>query len=58
MESAPFGQIAYVYNVPFLAVRCVSDTGDGSEYATNLESCCLEIRDLALEIIKGQVESK
>lgn len=53
MESAPFGQIAYVYNVPFLAVRCVSDTGDGSEYATNLESCCLEIRDLALEIIKG-----
>ena len=51
MESAPFGHIAYVYDVPFVSVRCISDAGDGGEYAINLPRCCEQLCDLALALI-------
>lgn len=52
MESAPFGQIAYVYQKPYLAVRCISDAGDGGQFYENLEKSCALLKDFALELIK------
>ncbi len=52
MESAPFGQIAYVYQVPYVAVRCISDAGDGGEYAKNKPHACGLLKDLALALVK------
>ena len=52
MESAPFGQIAYVYHVPYVAVRCISDAGDGGEYAKNKPHACGLLKDLALALAK------
>lgn len=52
MESAPFGQIAYVYQVPYVAVRCISDAGDGGEYAKNKPHACGLLKDLVLALVK------
>lgn len=34
MESAAIAQVCYLNNVPFIAIRCISDTPNGKNYST------------------------
>ncbi|HBH12157.1 MAG: MTA/SAH nucleosidase [Clostridiales bacterium 38_11] len=35
MESAAVGQVCYLYNVPYVAIRCISDNADKSSLISN-----------------------
>ena len=53
MESAPYAQIAYVYQIPFVSLRVISDAEHPeTEYAQNVDKCSALASSLALEIIK------
>lgn len=52
MESAPYAQIAYVYKIPYAAVRIISDgEHPETEYLVNVKDCCEKIKDLALKVL-------
>ena len=53
MESASFAQVAYCYNVPFVAARFVSDVDNSGEYALNLPRCASLLAQVALTIIRN-----
>ena len=53
MESAPFAHIAYVYHKPFVAIRCISDNGDGGEYAKNLPMCVERLTKLSIALLRS-----
>jgi len=54
MESASMAHVCYVNKVPFLAVRCITDTAEysGSEtYEENLSKAVLIVRDMTKAIL-------
>ena len=52
MESAPYAQIAYAYEIPFAAVRLISDWLDPSrEYFENTAACSERIKEIALQVL-------
>ena len=52
MESAPFAQIAYVYNIPFVAVRLISDAHHPeTEYVENMGRCAENIYRIACKVL-------
>ena len=56
MESAPFAQIAYVYDrVPFVSVRLISDWKNPAvEYFQNMNFCFERIKFIALRYLENE----
>ena len=51
MESAPFAQIAYVYHVPYVSARVISDAEHPEiEYLENVEEASKRASKIALQI--------
>jgi adenosylhomocysteine nucleosidase len=57
MESTALAQAAYNYNIPYLAIRAISDIIGGSnqsdDYDNNLERACLESNIFLIELLKS-----
>lgn len=51
MESASLAQIAYVYQIPFIAIRVVSDSGGQNEYEENLPEATVLLKEIATRLI-------
>lgn len=52
MESAAYDQIAYVYQIPYAAVRLISDWKEPSkEYPKNVPLCVTRIKEIALQVL-------
>ena len=52
MESAAYDQIAYVYQIPYVAVRLISDWKDPyTEYEKNVPLCAERIKEIALQVL-------
>lgn len=52
MESAPFAQIAFVYDIPFVAVRLISDAHHPEkEYIENMGRCAENIYRIASKVL-------
>ena len=52
MESAPFAQIAFVYQIPFVAVRLISDAHHPeTEYVENMGRCAENIYRIACKVL-------
>ena len=58
MESAPFAQIAFVYDIPFASARVISDCERPEiEYPKNAEKASQIASNLALEAVRFFAES-
>ena len=52
MESAPFAQIAFVYQIPFVAIRLISDAHHPeTEYMENMPMCTANIYRIASKVL-------
>lgn len=57
MEGAAVGHVCYVNKTPFVIIRCISDTADGSsheDYPTFLPKAAAKSAALTIDMIKGQ----
>jgi adenosylhomocysteine nucleosidase len=56
MESAAFGQSAWFYDIPFIAIRAISDLigrkSQYQEYCDYLETACINSNLFLLEVLK------
>ena len=52
MESAPFAQGCYVYNIPYASIRLISDAHHPeTEYEENIPMCVDKIKQIALQVL-------
>ena len=55
METASIGQVAYIFNIPFLGIKAISDAADENaktNYEQNAKSASTIVAELVVEILK------
>lgn len=53
MESGAIAQVCYCLGyIPFLIVKCISDSRNSEEYTKNKISCCEQIQEFLIQALE------
>lgn len=53
MESGAIAQVCYCLGyIPFLIIKCISDSGNSEEYDKNKISCCQQVQEFLIQALK------
>lgn len=54
MESGAIAQVCYCLGyIPFLIIKCISDSGNSEEYDRNKISCCEKVQEFLIKVLES-----